>query len=179
MGHCVKSSASGAISPLMTQTIGTIQHESWSRLGCPTGHLQSSQNVAWVPEGERRKYLPSSMWSGILCCGSCSRKVVSVPNSKSHVALIPFRQGMNSIACLEYNSLLHLSKPEVSHISSFQVSIGHFCGLPLPWMALNLWPLTINIQAAVDKLNDLELISYETWFVKNHKPDYYFATPNG
>lgn len=72
----------------------------------------------------------------------CFRKVVSVPNSKSHVAPIPFRQAMNSIACLEYDFLLPFSNPEVSQISSFQVSIGHFCGLPLSWMALSLWPVT-------------------------------------
>ena len=51
----------------------------------------------------------------------------SVPNSKNHVAPpTPFRQGMNFIACLEYDFLLPLSKSEVSQISSFQVSIHYF-----------------------------------------------------
>lgn len=88
------------------------------------------QNVALVTEWEKEEE-SSALQCVISDVTICSRKVVLVPSSKSHVTPMPFRQGMNSLACLEYDFSLPLRKLEVSPISSSQDNFGHFCGLPL------------------------------------------------
>lgn len=70
VSHCVQASASGAVSLLITQTFWIIQHELLCQDFPQAASIESSQNVAWVPKGQRRKVLPSSVWRVVLCCGS-------------------------------------------------------------------------------------------------------------
>lgn len=110
--------------------------------------------------GEEREEESSALQCVISDVTICSRKVILVPSSKTHVTPMPFRQGMNSLACLEYDFALPLKARGQPHF----IFPGQFW--PFLWSApsLNGFEIvtahsTINIQATVYKLTDLEWMS--------------------